>query len=200
MTREERLEAEAWYQALRAWKTRTLTDTIPRGPRRTPGGPPARVVWGCPVCRSTRVAEWDERILEARARGEDLTPVVRGIACAIRVREAVVWSHARDHLDLEATRPVIGGWAYDRRVRLGEHLLTPAGWIPVERVLAAIREAPEEYRGLLDQVRFGKGPRRLLDKNGKFRGDARAAYGRAALWLAQRLLRSSLSFPLGPMR
>ncbi len=187
MTAEERKLAEAWYQALRAWKTRTLTDTIPRGPRRTPGGPPARVVWGCPVCRSTRAAEWDERILEARARGEDLTPVVREIARALRVREAVVWSHARDHLDPEPPRPLIGSWAHNRRVRLGEHLLTPAGWIPVERVLAAIREAPEEYRMLLDQVRFGKGRSSLLKGDGHFHNAESRRLAEAVIWLANKL-------------
>jgi len=58
--------------------------------------------------------------------------------------------------------------------------ITPTGWITVERVLAAIREAPEEYRVLLDRVRLGKGPRRLLKPNGQLQGVAHMAYAVAA--------------------
>jgi len=188
VTAEERQLAEAWYQALRAWKTRNLTDTLPTGPRRTPKGAAVRVVWGCPVCRSLRAPEFDLAILEARARGDDLRPIVRWIAEELRVREEVVWTHAREHLDPAPARPLVGEWARRRRIDLGEHLLTPAGWIPVERVLAVIREAPEEYRVLLDQVRFGKTRfRRLLDGDGFFR-DARAKrVGEAVLWFAKKL-------------
>ena len=187
MTREERTKAEAWYQAIRAWKTRVLTDEVPRGPRRTPGGAPARVVWGCPVCRSVDGAAIDEALLEARLAGEDPAPLVREVAQRLKVREVLVWSHYRDHLDAEPPRPLIGEWARRRRIRLGEHLLTPAGWIPVERVLAVMREAPEEVRVQLDRVRFGKGPSRLLSREGWLRNQAARPYAEAVLWLARRL-------------
>ena len=193
MTAEERQLAEAWYQALRRWQTKHLTDTLPTGPRRTPRGAAVRITPGCPICNSPAVAQIDLELLEARAHGRDLRPLVRRIVKALRVREPVVWRHAREHLDPAPARPLVGEWARRRRIDLGEHLLTPVGWIPVERVLAAIRETPEEYRVLLDQVRFGKGPRRLLDGNGKFRGDSRAAYGRAALWLARALKHTTLA-------
>ena len=186
MTPAERRLAEAWYQALREWKTRRLTDEIPRGPRRTPGGPPARVVWGCPVCRALDVAEIDTALLDARAAGEDPETLIREIARRLRVREKVVWAHYRDHLDPDPPRPVIGEWARHRRVSLGEHLLTPAGWILVERVLAAIREAPEEVRVLLDQVRFGKGPRRLFTADGWWVNGRAKRFAEAVLWLAKR--------------
>ncbi len=188
MTPAERRLAEAWYQALREWKTRRLTDEIPRGPRRTPGGPPARVVWGCPVCRALDVAEIDTALLDARAAGEDPGSLIREIARRLRVREAVVWAHYRDHLDPEPPRPVIGEWARHRRVRLGEHLLTPAGWVPVERVLAAIREAPEEVRVRLDAIRHDRrGPRSLLKSDGQWRSKKHRLLGEAVLWLAGRL-------------
>jgi len=191
MTSAERRLAEAWYQALREWKTRRLTDEIPRGPRRTPGAPPARVVWGCPVCRALDVAEIDTALLDARAAGEDPSPLIREIARRLRVREAVVWAHYRDHLDPDPPRPLIGEWARHRRVSLGEHLLTPAGWIPVERVLAAIREAPEEVRVRLDQVRFGKGPRRLVTPNGWWVNGRAKRFAEAVLWLASAVSRQN---------
>ncbi len=199
MTAEERKLAEAWYQALRAWKTRELHDTPP-SVRVRPGGLPPRQARGCPVCRSLKGPEYDLKILEVRAAGRDLRPLVKRIAQELGVPEKLVAWHASEHLSTEAPPPLIGEWARRPRIRLGRHVLTPIGWVPEEKLLKAIREAPEEYLGLLDQVRFGKGPRRLLDKNGKFLGGSRAAYGRAALWLAQRLLRSSLSFPFGSMR
>jgi len=189
MTAEERRLAEVWYQALRRWQTKRLTDTLPTGPRRTPKGAAVRVVWGCPVCRSLRAPEFDLAILEARARSEDLRPIVRWIADELRVREEVVWTHARDHLDPAPARPLVGEWARRRRIDLGEHLLTPAGWIPVERVLAAIREAPEEHRVLLDQVRFGKGRSSLLKGDGHFHNSSSRRLADAVIWLAERVAR-----------
>jgi len=195
MTAEERQLADAWYQALRDWKTKRLTDALPTGPRRTPKGAAVRVVWGCPVCRSLRAPEFDLAILEARARGEDLRPIVRWIAEELRVREEVVWTHAREHLDPAPARPLVGEWARRRRIDLGEHLLTPAGWIPVERVLAVIRRAPPDIRARLDAIRFRRVRRRsLLDSNGQFRDKESRLLAEAALWLAGALL----TYPLNP--
>ena len=199
MTREQRLEAEAWYQALRAWRTRELHDSPP-SVRVRPGGLPPRQVRGCPVCRSLRGPEYDLAILDARTAGRDVRSIVKRIARELGVPEKLVAWHASEHLSTEAPPPLIGEWARRPRIRLGRHVLTPIGWVPEEKLLKAIRETPEEYRALLDQVRFGKGPGTLLDKNGRFRGDNRAAYGRAALWLAQRVLRASLALPFESIR
>lgn len=155
MTREERLEAEAWYQALRAWKTRELHDTPP-SVRVRPGGLPPRQVRGCPVCRSLKGPEYDLKILEVRAAGRDLKPLVKRIAQELGVPEKLVAWHASEHLSNEAPPSLIGEWARRPRIRLGQHVLTPIGWVPEEKLLKAIREAPEEYRMWLDAIRFGR--------------------------------------------
>ena len=182
------MTADAWYRALREWRTRQLYDEVPRGPKRSSGGAPARVVWGCPVCRSVSAAEVDISIIEARARGDDLEPVVRSVAQKLRVRESVVWRHARDHLDVAGDAPVIGEWSRTRRISLGEHVLTPAGWVAVDRITSAIRSAPQDVRERLDTVRYRRRARRtLLKPNGQLRGKEERLMAEALLWLAAEL-------------
>lgn len=186
MTEAERKLAESWYQALRAWRVREVWDAVP-SPRLGSGGAPARVIWGCPVCRYREVDRVDLDILEARSLGLDLRPVIREWAERMGVREQVVWTHAQHHLDPGPSRPLVGEWARCRHVRVGRHLLTPRGWIPVDRVLRAIREAPDEYRTHLDRARFGQGDRSLLTPDGRWANGRAPQVAEAMLWLVRHL-------------
>ena len=114
--------------------------------------------------------------------------MVRNVAKKLRVRESTVWRHARDHLDVAGDAPVIGEWSRTRRVLLGEHVLTPAGWMAADRIMSAIRSAPQDVRERLDAVRYRRrGRRTLLKPDGQLRGKEERLTAEALLWLAAEL-------------
>jgi len=181
MSPEERVMAERWYQAVREWRTREDYRATPVAPN--PSGPPARRPWGCPVCRSLKAGDWDQAILDARARGLDSRPILQRIAEEARLPYQVVAWHASHHLDLDPPA-LIGEWA---RAARRVYVLLPTGWHRAEEVMAVIAEAPDGVRQRLERARMGGGPLTLLDGRGQVKRGGLLPWARAALWLAERL-------------
>lgn len=172
-------QVDAWYRALREWRTREVG--VPRYRSPNPKGGPVGHWPRCPMCRRLDRDRWDALIVQAMLDAQDTRPLVREIAQATGVREELVRWHVT-HLDPTPPRPIIGEWAYRQATEMA---LLPIGWVPSSRVMAAIRESP--YADLLLRVVRGQVRRRTLLDRGRYRDGEARRIAEAVAWLAAML-------------
>ncbi len=172
-------QVDAWYRALREWRTREVG--VPRHRSPNPKGAPVSYWPRCPLCRRLDRDRWDTLIVQAMLDAQDTRPLVREIAQATGIRAELVRWHFT-HLDPTPPCPIIGEWAYRQAT---EMILLPIGWVPSSRVMAAIRESPDAdilLRVVRRQIR-----RRTLLSRGRYRDAEARRIGEAVAALVEAL-------------
>lgn len=172
-------QVDAWYRALREWRTREVG--VPRHRSPNPKGAPVSYWPRCPLCRRLDRNRWDTLIVQAMLDVQDPRPLVREIAQATGIRAELVRWHFT-HLDPTPPRPIIGEWAYRQAT---EMILLPIGWVPSSRVMAAIRESP--HADLLLRIVRGQERRRTLLDRGYYRNAEARRIGEAIVALVMAL-------------